>query len=87
MGIAYGTSGCLLVRPVAARKLSQLVIDSDKHWQAFGMTNVKEIAEGMTKGDIAFHDGTRLQRLSPGSIGTTLTTHDFGNDPTWSFAP
>ncbi len=87
MGIAYGTSGCLLVRPVAARRLSQLVIDNDKDWQAFGMTNVKEIAEGMVKGDIVFHDGNGLKKLSPGSIGTNLTTHDFGNDPTWSIAP
>ncbi len=87
MGILLGTSGCLLVRPVAARKLSELVIDQDKDWAAFAMTNVKEIAEGMSKGDIVYHDGNGLRKLSPGSIGTNLTSHDFDNDVTWSIAP
>ncbi len=86
MGIAYGTSGCLLVRPKPATKLSQLVIDLDKDWAGFGLTNVKEIAAGMARGDMAFCDGSRLEKLSPGSVGTMLTAHDPGNDPTWSFA-
>ncbi len=87
MGILFGTSGCLLVRPIAPRKLSQLVIDNDKNWSSCGITNVKEIAPGMAMGDIVIHDGSTLKKLSPGSIGTTLTTHDFGNEPTWSIAP
>ena len=48
-------------------------------------TNLKQVAEDMAKGDTAFFDGTRLIRIIPGSIGSMLTTHDFGNDPTWSY--
>ena len=85
MGILFGASGCLLVRPRAVRRLSELIIDADKPWESKGITNVKEVAEGMAKGDMVFFDGTRLAKLAPGPIGTMLTTHDFGNDPTWSY--
>jgi hypothetical protein len=85
MGILYGTSGCLLIKPKAVHKLSELTIDADKPWEARGITNVKEVTAGMTKGDLAFFDGTRLAKITPGPIGTMFTTHDFGNDPTWSY--
>jgi len=68
-------------------KLSQLGIDADKDWAVMGITNIKEAAAGMTKGDLLFFDGTRLVRSSPGSIGSMLTTHDFGADPTWTYPP
>lgn len=70
-----------------ADRLSQVEIDTDKDWQAFGITNLKELAASMQKGDVLFMDGTKLARSSPGSIGTIFTTHDFGNDPTWSYPP
>ena len=85
MGILFGTSGCLLIRPKAVHKLSELTIDANKLWGAKGITRVKEIAEGMTKGDLAYFDGMRLAKITPGPIGTMLTAHDFGNDPTWSY--
>ena len=85
MGILCGTSGCLLVRPKAVHKLSELTIDTDKLWGVKGITSVKEVAEGMTKGDMVYFDGTRLVKITPGPIGTMLTAHDFGNDLTWSY--
>lgn len=85
MGIFWGTSGCLLVRPKTVHKLSELVIDTDKLWGEKGILNVKEIAEGMTKGDMVFSDGVKLVKITPGSIGTMLTAHDLGNDLTWSY--
>ena len=85
MGILCGTSGCLLIRPKTVHKLSELTIDANKPWGAKGITSVKEVATGMAKGDLVFFDGTRLAKITPGPIGTMLTTHDFGNDPTWSY--
>lgn len=85
MGILYGISNCILIKPRAAKKLSELEIDTDKDWGGFGITNVKELAASMARGDILFFDGARLAKLAPDSIGTMLTTHDFGNDPTWSY--
>ena len=66
-------------------RLSELAIDANKLWGAKGIANVKELAAGMTKGDLVIFDGTRLAKITPGPIGTMLTTHDFGNDPTWSY--
>lgn len=85
MGILYGISSCILIKPKVAKKLSELEIDADKDWNGFGITNVKELAASMTKGDTLFFDGVKLGKLSPGPIGTMLTTHDLGNDPTWSY--
>lgn len=85
MGIFWGTSGCLLIRPKAVHKLSELIIDTDKLWSEKGISNVKEIAEGMAKGDLVFSDGVKLVKITPGSIGTMLTSHDLGNDLTWSY--
>ena len=78
--------GCLLWRPFLSSKLSDVEIDNDKDWAAFGITNLKELASSMTKGDILFFGGAKLEKLSPGSIGSMLTSHDLGNDPTWSYA-
>ena len=68
-----------------ASKLSEVDIDVDKDWQAFGITNLKQLAEGMVKGDVLYSDGTRLVRLLSSSIGSMLTTHDMQHDPTWSY--
>jgi hypothetical protein len=85
MGILFGSSGCLLVRPKTTRKLSELTIDTDKPWESKGITNIKELAEGMNRGDLVFFDGTGLTKITPGPIGTMLTAHDFENDLTWSY--
>jgi len=41
----------------------------------------------MQTGDLAVSDVTRLIIISPGSIGTNLITHDWGNLPTWGYPP
>lgn len=68
-------------------KWSQVDIDADKSWQDFGTMDLKELVATMTKGDMIFFDGTRLVRISPGSIGMCLIAHDWGNDPTWGYPP
>jgi hypothetical protein len=85
MGILCGTSSCLLVRPKAVHKLSELTIDTDKPWELKGITNIKELAQGMNRGDLVFFNGTGLTTITPGPIGTMLTAHDFENDLTWSY--
>ncbi len=65
--------------------LSQLEIDADKDWQGLSITKIKELASGMQKGDLLFFDGTRLAKSTPGPIGTVLTGHDIGADPTWEY--
>lgn len=72
---------------VGITKLSEMEIDADKVWEAFGITNLKELAAGMSKADMLFFDGVRLVKITPGPIGTILTTNDMGNDPTWEYPP
>ena len=55
-------------------KLSQLTIDADKDWQGKGITNLKQLAAAMAKGDIVVRGNSVLQRLQPGSIGNVLTS-------------
>lgn len=64
-------------------QLSKMIIDVDKDWSTYGLSDLSEVASGMTKGDIIFFDGTRIVKLSPGSIGKMLTTQGMGADPTW----
>jgi len=73
--------------PVPVTRLSQVVIDADKNWLVFGITNLKELDGGMAKGDLAMSDGTILTIISPGSIGTNLIGHDWGNTLTWGYPP
>ena len=73
----------LLIKGVT--KISELTIDTDKIWLDKGISNIKEIVLGMTKGDIAFHDGTKLVKLSPGPLGTQVKTKGPGADPIYSF--
>jgi hypothetical protein len=53
----------------------------------YGVVNVVELAAGMVKGDILYHDGTNLVPITPGSIGTNFMTHDALNLPTWEYPP
>jgi len=64
-------------------KLSQLEIDADKDWQTKGITNIKEIAAAMAKGDIAVMNGVVLVRFQPGNIGFTLTSGGPLHMPSW----
>jgi len=59
----------------------------ESYYEAYGITNLKELAAGMAKGDLAMSDGTVLAIISPGSIGTNLITHEFGNVLTWGYPP
>ena len=77
----------LLVPPKALNTLSALEIDADKDWQGFGITGVKELASGMQRGDIIAHDGTRLVKLPPGSIGDEFTSHGPGQPVGWQAPP
>jgi hypothetical protein len=67
--------------------LSALEIDVNKDWQGMSITKVKELVSGMQKGDLLFFDGNRLAKSTPGPIGTVLTGHDIGADPTWEYPP
>lgn len=66
-------------------KLSQLNIDADKVWMDKGISSIKEIALGMTKGDIVYHDGTRLVKLSPGPNTSELITQGPTHPPKWGW--
>ena len=83
MAILCQMSSAIYIKP--ALKLSQLLIDADKDWKGKGITNLKHIAEAMAMGDTVVFDGTKLIKIVPSSIGSMLTTHEYGNDPTWSY--
>jgi len=83
MAILCQMSSAIYIKP--ALKISQLLVDTDKDWKGKGITKLKHVAEGMVKGDTVFFDGNRLVKLAPSAIGTMLTTHEYGNDPTWSY--
>ena len=75
--------GTLLVK--GAGQLSELVIDADKDWAGYSISNLKEVVAGMNVGDILFHDGNRIQKLSPGPLGSELITLGTGNNPKWGW--
>ena len=77
----------LMKLPRNVTALSQLEIDSDKDWQGFGVTNLKELAAGMHKGDILINDGIRIVKVSPGSIGDEFTSSGSGHLTTWKAPP
>lgn len=64
-------------------KLSQLEIDADKDWATKGITNIKEIAAAMAKGDLPVHGGSIIQRLQPGGVGMVLTSAGALRIPVW----
>lgn len=68
-------------------KLSELAIDVDKNWQVRGITNLKEVASSMHKGDLPVRSDFVLVRLVPGPAGTILTSAGPGNIPAWMPAP
>ena len=87
MGILFGSSSCLLVK-AGITKLSQLQIDADKDWQGYGISNLKELAPGMQKGDMLQRgDSGVLERFSPGPIGFELTSNGPGHEVEWQAPP
>jgi len=75
-----------------ALTLHELRIDIDKEWvdqdgQPRGISNLKELASGMQKGDVFFRQSSVLVKLSPGPIGHELTTHGPGQPIAWEPPP
>jgi len=69
-------------------RLSELIIDADKDWQGFGITNIKELASGMSKGDmLVFGASGVLEKLSPNTIGNELTSNGPGHQIDWKPPP
>lgn len=67
--------------------LSQLTIDADKNWQVKGITNLKEVAASMAKGDFPIRSNLILVRFAPGPIGFVLVSGGPGHLPAWAPAP
>jgi len=65
-------------------KLSEIDIDTDKNWQAKGITNIKQVAASMSKGDLVPRDTAILVRLPPGGDGLVLTSKGTLKLPTWA---
>lgn len=73
----------LLVKVGGITKLSELTIDADKNWQAMGISNVKELAAGMARGDLLARGLSILQRLQPSTPGYVLTSAGPLHIPSW----
>jgi len=64
-------------------RLSELEIDADKDWQSRGISNIKELAPAMAKGDLIARGDSVLIRLHPGSLGYVLTSAGPLHIPSW----
>ena len=66
-------------------KLSELTIDCSKDWQAYGITNLKELAAGMGIGYFLAKDPATgvLVGIPPGTATFELFTKGAGNLPKW----
>ena len=73
----------LLIKIKGITRLSELEIDADKDWQTKGITNLKQVAAMMSKGDIAVRDTSILVRLPPGPEDYCLTSAGSGKLPSW----
>ncbi len=73
-----------LLERTGITRLSELIIDADKNWQAQGISNIEELAAAMDIGDLLSHNGAVIVRLVPGAPGTLLTSAGAGNPLTWS---
>ena len=69
----------LLLKGVS--RLSELQIDADKDCGSMGLSNLKEVVTGMAVGDIIFHDGARIEKISPGAFSSELITRGSGHNP------
>jgi len=73
--------------PAGITKLSELIIDDDKDWQGFGITNLKELVAGMGTGGLLVHNGSVLVNTLPGTIGHEFTSTGEASKPTWQPPP
>lgn len=69
--------------------LHELRIDVNKEWldpdgQARGITELKEVAATMAKGDLPVRGAVVLVKLTPGSIGQLFTSAGPGHIPVWA---
>jgi hypothetical protein len=64
-------------------RLSDITIDVDKDWQTKGITNIKQVAELMAKGDLVARDTSILVRIPTGPDSYVLTSRGAGKLPTW----
>ncbi len=69
----------LLLKGVS--RLSELQIDVDKDCGTLGLSNLKEVVTGMSAGDIIFHDGFGIQKISPGAFSSELITRGPAHNP------
>ena len=77
----------MLVRSGITR-LSELAIDADKDWGDHGISNLKELAPGMQRGDsLQRGDSGVLEKLSPGAIGFEITSNGPGHEVEWQAPP
>jgi hypothetical protein len=74
----------LLVNSRKITKLSQIQIDVDKDWRGKGISNIKQIAEGMAKGHVIQHSGSILETLAPGPASYVLTSAGPGQRVVWA---
>ena len=65
-------------------RLSDISIDVDKDWQTKGITNIKQVAASMSKGDLLVRDTNILVRLPPSGAGLVLTSTGLLKIPTWA---
>jgi len=70
-------------------KLSQLNIDVDKGWQdklgnSKGISNIKELAANMVKGEMLVKGASVIERLPAGPDSYVLTSRGTGKVPTWA---
>jgi hypothetical protein len=65
-------------------RLSAITIDTDKNMLGTAITNLKELAASMAKGDILIHNGSVIAKLIPGAAGQVLTSQGPLNNPIWA---
>ena len=86
MGV-LGRGSCLLARSGVTR-LSELAIDADKDWGGYRISNLKELAVSMQRGDILQRgDSGGLEKISPGAIGFEITSNGPGHEVMWQAPP
>lgn len=67
--------------------LSELIIDVDKDWQAYGISNIKELAAAMACGDMNYRGSDIMEKLTAGIGGQFLRTMGPCQPPEWSWVP
>lgn len=65
-------------------RISQLIIDADKDWQTRGITNIKQVAALMSRGDLIVRNDSILARIQAGPLSYVLTSRGPGKKATWA---